>query len=149
MSRKSPRRWQHGASAASTTPDEQTDLWRKHLAGELSAIYGEQAVVVVVFVSAEYAARSWTRLQRRAALAGAARELQEYVLPAAGAVRAGEADPRRLGVHAATSVPRFPMTSRRSTCRGMRSGRVRVADRRVLGGETRRAAEAVRELLAD
>ena len=117
-------------------------------------------------VSAEYAARDWTRLERRAALARAVKERREYVLPTrfddtplpgllsdmvtvdlrgrtpeqfaamiaaklaalgitgptpsvdardsvqeidgarpAGAVRAGEADPRRLGVHAAISVP--------------------------------------------
>jgi hypothetical protein len=36
----------------------------------------------VVFVSAEYAARDWIRLERRAALARAARERREYVLPA-------------------------------------------------------------------
>jgi hypothetical protein len=30
----------------------------------LPAIYGEQAAAVVVFVSAEYAARDWTRLER-------------------------------------------------------------------------------------
>ena len=149
--------------------DEQIELWGKYLAEELPAIYGEQAAAVVVFVSAEYAARDWTRLERRAALARAVRERREYVLPArfddtplpgllsdmvtvdlrtrtpqqfaamiagklaalgitapapsadagdpardaeaarpAGAVRAGEADPRRLGVHAAISVPGVP-----------------------------------------
>jgi TIR domain len=145
--------------------DEQIELWGKYLAEELPAIYGEQAAAVVVFVSAEYAAGDWTRLERRAALTRAVRERREYVLPArfddtplpgllsdmvavrlrsrtpqqfaamivsklaavgitgsappdagerardaesarpAGAVRAGEADPRRLGVHAAISVP--------------------------------------------
>ncbi len=149
--------------------DEQIELWGKYLAEELPAIYGEQAAAVVVFVSAEYAARDWTRLERRAALNRAVRERREYVLPArfddtplpgllsdmvavdlrgrtpqqfaamiadklarlaitasapsadagdpardvesappAGAVRAGEADPRRLGVHAAISVPGVP-----------------------------------------
>ena len=149
--------------------DEQIELWGKYLAEELPAIYGEQAAVVVVFVSAEYAARDWTRHERRAALARAVRERREYVLPArfddtplpglltdmvtvelrgrtpqqfaamiadklaalaiaapappadagnagqdagtarpAGAVRAGEADPRWLGVHAAISVPGVP-----------------------------------------
>jgi TIR domain len=62
--------------------DEQIELWGKYLAEELPAIYGEQAAAVVVFVSAEYAARDWTRLERRAALARAVRERQEYVLPA-------------------------------------------------------------------
>ena len=149
--------------------DEQIELWGKYLAEELPAIYGEQAAAVVVFVSAEYAARDWTRHERRAALNRAVRERREYVLPArfddtslpgllsdmvtvdlrtripqqfadmvaaklaalgiavsappadaggpgldaesvrpAGAVHAGEADPRRLGVHAAISVPEVP-----------------------------------------
>src|SRR6266496_3917284 len=61
--------------------DEQIDLWGRHLAEELPAIYGEQAAVVVVFVSAEYA-RDWTRLERRAALDRVVRERREYVLPA-------------------------------------------------------------------
>ena len=146
--------------------DEQIELWGKYLAEELPAIYGEQAAAVVVFVSAEYVARDWTRHERRAALGRAVRERREYVLPArfddtllpgllsdmvtvdlrtrtpqqfaamiadklaalaiaapapsadagdpaqdvelpqsAGAVRAGEVDPRRLGVHMAISVP--------------------------------------------
>ena len=145
---------------------EQTELWGKHLAQELSVIYAERAAVVVVFISAEYAARDWTRAEFGAALARAVRERREYVLPArfddtqlpgllpdmvtvdlrtktpqqfaamiadklaglgisgpapsvgeadlargpgpvgpAGAVRVSEADPRRLGVHAAISVP--------------------------------------------
>ena len=62
--------------------DEQIELWGKYLAEELPAIYGEQAAAVVVFVSAEYAARDWTRLERRAALDRAVRERREYVLPA-------------------------------------------------------------------
>ena len=62
--------------------DEQAGLWGKHLAEELPAIYGEQAGAVVVFISAEYAARDWTRLERRAALDRAVRERREYVLPA-------------------------------------------------------------------
>jgi hypothetical protein len=62
--------------------DEQVELWGKYLAEELPAIYGEQAAAVVVFISAEYAARDWTRLERRAALDRAVRERREYVLPA-------------------------------------------------------------------
>ncbi len=64
--------------------DEQIELWGKYLAEELPAIYGEQAavVVVVVFVSAQYAAQDWTRHERRASLARAVRERREYVLPA-------------------------------------------------------------------
>ena len=62
--------------------DEQVGLWGKYLAEELPAIYAEQAAAVVVFISAEYAARDWTRLERRAALNRAVRERREYVLPA-------------------------------------------------------------------
>jgi hypothetical protein len=62
--------------------DDQIELWGKYLAEELPNVYGEQAAVVVIFVSAEYAARDWTRLERRTALARAARERREYVLPA-------------------------------------------------------------------
>jgi TIR domain len=62
--------------------DEEIDLWGKFLPEELPAIYGEQAAAVVMFVSAEYANRDWTRLERRAALSRAVRERREYVLPA-------------------------------------------------------------------
>ena len=62
--------------------DEQIELWGRYLAEELPTIYGEQAATVVVFVSAEYVARNWTRLERRAALARAVSERREYVLPA-------------------------------------------------------------------
>ena len=148
--------------------DEQIDLWGKFLAEELPAIYAERVAAAVVFVSAEYAARDWTRLERRAALNKAVRERREYLLPArfddtplpgllsdmvaidlrirtpqqfaamiadklarlaitasapsaeagdaardvepppVGAVRVGDVDPRRLGVHAAISVPGVP-----------------------------------------
>ena len=62
--------------------DEQIDLWGRHLAEELPAVYSERAATVVVFVSAEYAERDWTRLERRAALNRAVQERREYVLPA-------------------------------------------------------------------
>ena len=62
--------------------DEQIELWGKYLAEELPAIYGEQAAAVVVFISAEYLDRDWTRLERRAAFGRAVRERREYVLPA-------------------------------------------------------------------
>ncbi len=62
--------------------DEEIELWGKYLAEELPSIYGEQAAAVVLFVSAAYAARDWTRHERRAALARAVRERREYVLPA-------------------------------------------------------------------
>src|SRR5690349_25001422 len=58
--------------------DEQIELWGKYLAEELPRIYGEQTAAVVVFISAEYAARDWTRLERRASLNRAVRERREY-----------------------------------------------------------------------
>ena len=67
--------------------DEQIELWGKYLAEELPVIYGELAAAVVVFVSSEYAARDWTRLERRAALNRAVRERREYVLPAVSMTR--------------------------------------------------------------
>ena len=140
--------------------DEQTELWGKHLAEELPRIYARESAAVVVFLSADYAGRDWTRLERRAAFSRAVAEAGVYVLPArfddselpgllpdvgtidlrrytpaqfadlivkklaglaasasapggtgrgpAGAVRVKEADPRRLGVHAAISVPGAP-----------------------------------------
>ena len=204
--------------------DEQIDLWGKYLAEELPAIYAEQAAAVVVFVSAEYAARDWTRLERRAALNRAVRERREYVLPArfddtplpgmlsdmvavnlrgrtpqqfaamiadklarlavsaspasagdpargvesappAGAVRAGEVDPRRLGVHAAIAVPGVPdevppeyvPRDADTAGHGVRARVVAAAERGgfvlLVGGssvgKTRCAVEAVKTLLLD
>ena len=203
--------------------DEQIGLWGKHLAEELPAIYGERAAAAVVFISAEYAARDWTRLERRAALARAVRERQEYVLPArfddtplpgllpdvatidlhrytpeqfaglvadklaalgilagavagglaqdggmvrpTGAVRAGAADLRRLGVHAAIRVPGVPEEVPpeyvpRDADAGGHGVRDLVAAAAQQGGfvllvggssvgKTRCAAEAVKELLPD
>jgi len=140
--------------------DEQVRLWGTYLAEELPRIYAEESAAVVVFVSAEYAGRDWTRLERRAALARAVAEAGVFVLPArfddselpgllpdvvtvdlrrytpaqfadlvvakladlgisaspvtgtgrapAGAVRVSQAELRRLGVHAAISVPGVP-----------------------------------------
>ena len=44
--------------------DEQVELWGRHLAEELPAVYAGQAALVVVFISAEYAAGDWTRVER-------------------------------------------------------------------------------------
>ena len=203
--------------------DEQIDLWGKYLAEELPAIYSERAAAVVVFVSAEYADRDWTRLERRAALDRAVRERREYVLPGRfddttlpgllsgmvavdlrgrtpeqfaamiaaklatldvtepgsagspasnaemarppGAVLAGEADLRRLGVHAAISVlgvsdevpPEYVPRDADADGHGVRAKVAAAAERGgfvlLVGGssvgKTRSAAEAVRALLPD
>jgi hypothetical protein len=62
--------------------DEQIELWGKYLTEELPVIYSDKAAAVVVFISVEYVARDWTRLERRASLARALQERREYVLPA-------------------------------------------------------------------
>ena len=205
--------------------DAEVELWGKPLAEELPSIYGERAAAAVVFISAEYAARDWTRLERRAALARAVGERREYVLPArfddtplpgllpdiaavdlrtrtprqfaamiaaklvslgitaptpgsgeslprdadvarpTGAVCAGEADLRRLGVHVAISVPGIPdEVSPEYVPRDVDAAefgvRSKVAAAATQGGfvllvggssvgKTRSAAEAVRVLLPD
>jgi len=58
------------------------DLWGKNLFDHLSDVYQNQARYVVVFASAEYAAKAWTNLERQSAQARALNEKREYVLPA-------------------------------------------------------------------
>jgi TIR domain len=62
--------------------DQQVRLWGTHLAEELPRIYARESAAVVVFVSADYAGREWTRLERRAAFSRAVAEAGVYVLPA-------------------------------------------------------------------
>jgi hypothetical protein len=62
--------------------DEQVRLWGAHLAEVLPQIYAKESAAVVVFISAEYVARDWTRLERRSALSRAVTEPGVYVLPA-------------------------------------------------------------------
>ncbi len=62
--------------------DRQVRLWGTHLAEELPRIYERESAVVVVFISAHYAERDWTRLERRAAFSRAVHEAGVYVLPA-------------------------------------------------------------------
>jgi TIR domain len=195
--------------------DEQVRLWGTYLAEELPRIYARESAAVVVFISADYVGRDWTRLERRAAFSRAVAEAGVYVLPArfddselpgllpdvvavdlrrytpgqfadlivaklaispspppdgagrvpAGAVRVGEADPRRLGVHAAISVPGvpddvLPEYVPRDADAAEHGVRARVAAAAERGGfvllvggssvgKTRCAAEAVRALLPD
>jgi hypothetical protein len=62
---------------------QQADLWGEDLAQKLAAIYGEQSRYCVIIVSASYAAKVWTRLEFRAAVASAlfAGDRDAYVLP--------------------------------------------------------------------
>jgi hypothetical protein len=197
--------------------DEQIELWGKYLAEELPRIYARESAAVVVFLSADYAGRDWTRMERRAAFSRAVAEAGVYVLPArfddselpgllpdvvtidlrrytpaqfadlivekladlatspsppggtdhspAGAVRVEKADPRRLGVHAAISVPGVPDEVPpeyvpRDVDADEHGVRAKVAAAAQRGGfmllvggssvgKTRCAVEAVRALLPD
>jgi hypothetical protein len=195
--------------------DRQVRLWGTHLAEELPRIYERESVVVVVFVSADYAEGDWTRLERRAAFSRAVREAGVYVLPARfddselpgllgdvaainlrdytpeqfadlvvakiadlgispsppqgeagrrppGGIRVSEAEPRRLGVHAAISVPGvsdevLPEYVPRDADADVQA-RLAAASRRggfvlLVGGssvgKTRCAAEAVKAVLPE
>ena len=197
--------------------DELVRLWGTHLAEELPRIYAQESAAVVVFVSADYAAGDWTRLERRAAFSRAVAHAGVYVLPARfddselpgllpdvvyvdlrrytpehfvdlvagkladlavglspsggadrgppGAVRGEEADPRRLGVHAAISVPGVPDNvppeyvprdadaaeqgvRAKVTAAAQRGGFVLLVGGSSVG-KTRCAVEAVKALLPD
>ena len=200
--------------------DEQVLLWGTYLAEELPPdLRARAGGSGVVFVSAEYAGRDWTRLERRAALdravtgmagvtccppgsttasyPGCCRTLSPSTCVATpqgssltmvvakladlgvspslspgeadrappGAVRVSEADPRRLGVHAAISVPGVPdevppeyvPRDADADGHGVRAKVAAAAERGgfvlLVGGssvgKTRCAAEAVKALLPD
>ena len=51
------------------------------MAEELPRIYSEESAAVVMFMSADYAGRDWTRLERHAAFSRAVAEAGVYMLP--------------------------------------------------------------------
>ena len=61
---------------------ERETLWGKDLYAHLSEIYQHMCRYCIIFVSAEYAAKVWTNLERQNAQARAIKEKQEYILPA-------------------------------------------------------------------
>jgi hypothetical protein len=61
--------------------DETVNLWGKDLAEHLDYIYRKASRYCVVLVSEAYAAKPWTRHERRSALARAIEEEGEYILP--------------------------------------------------------------------
>jgi hypothetical protein len=61
--------------------DYKTDLWGKDLVEEFTDIYRRRARYVVMFISAAYAEKMWTNVERQSALARAATQLGPYVLP--------------------------------------------------------------------
>jgi hypothetical protein len=60
---------------------ERTSLWGKDLQEHLVNIYMRWARYAIVFVSAPYGEKMWTRHELKAVLARALTERQEYVLP--------------------------------------------------------------------
>ena len=60
-----------------------TLLWGTHLTEELNRIYEKDSASVVIFSSRAYAAKDWTRHERRSALSKAAHTPGVYVLVAA------------------------------------------------------------------
>jgi hypothetical protein len=55
-------------------------LWGQHLTEELNRIYEKDSASVVIFASKDYAAKDWTRYERRSALSKAAHSPGVYVL---------------------------------------------------------------------
>lgn len=62
--------------------DEKVRLWGKDLIEHFDRIYRVASRYCVMFISAAYAAKEWTRHERRSALARALTEQGEYILPA-------------------------------------------------------------------
>ena len=62
--------------------DEVVKLWGKDLAEHFDHVYRKASRFCVMFVSAAYAEKSWTRHERRSALSRAVDEEAEYILPA-------------------------------------------------------------------
>lgn len=74
---------------------EAVNLWGKDGAEHFHQVFSQDAQYVVMFISADYVAKSWTRQERRAALSRQIEQEAEYVLP----VRFDD-----------TPVPGFPST---------------------------------------
>ena len=60
---------------------EQAGLWGRDGAEAFHGVYAEQATYVVMFISEAYAAKAWTRHERRSAISRMLKEEGEYVLP--------------------------------------------------------------------
>ena len=61
--------------------DNEIALWGKNLVEELQRVYMTASHVVVMFVSEDYARKSWPMHERRSAIARALDERREYILP--------------------------------------------------------------------
>jgi len=61
---------------------EQAQLWGKDLSEHFEFVYRRSSQYCVIFISANYVKKMWTRHERRAALSRALQEEGEYILPA-------------------------------------------------------------------
>ncbi len=61
---------------------EKADLWGKNLIDHLAEIYQKRSKYVVMFISAKYVEKAWTKHERQHAQARALVAKEEYILPA-------------------------------------------------------------------
>ena len=61
---------------------EQAHLWGKDLVEHFELVYRRSGKYCVMFISKNYIKKMWTKPERRAALARALKEQEEYILPA-------------------------------------------------------------------
>ena len=61
--------------------DEQVTLWGEELTEYFPDIYERRARFAVMFISADYAAKPWTRLERQSVLLRAMNQTKPYLLP--------------------------------------------------------------------
>ncbi len=61
--------------------DIETYLWGKNLYEALKEIYKTKALYCIMFVSKEYAQKTWTQHEKRSAFSRAYTESEEYILP--------------------------------------------------------------------
>ncbi len=60
---------------------EQERLWGRDLVAELDRVYRKESRFVIIFISAQYRDKKWTRHELRSTLAAAIEQREEYVLP--------------------------------------------------------------------
>jgi|SRR5271157_1717827 len=105
--------------------NEQVRLWGKDLAEHFELLYRRSGKYCVIFVSKAYVESMWTRLERRAALARALTEQNEYILPArfdrtevpgipptVHYISLGDKSPAKLGKVILEKLGRLPLSRR-------------------------------------
>lgn len=106
---------------------EAVTLWGKDGAEHFQKVFAQEAHYVVMFISADYVAKSWTRQERRAALSRQIESDKEYVLPVRfdqtpvpgfpttlQYLEAAKYTPAELAALIAAKIGRSPMTGKAS-----------------------------------